>query len=84
MPEKLRQIGVCETGLNWRAGGPKYVTAFGLWKPNWERARRALHLPDWTKATPAQQVAAALWHYRWVQRTYHMSPSAAWTSWGCG
>jgi hypothetical protein len=81
MPAKLRAIGICETGLNWKAGGRKFVTAFGLYKPNYERARRSLGLPEWFNATPTEQIRAALWHKAWVERTYKIN---GWLSWGCG
>jgi hypothetical protein len=82
MPPVLERIGVCETGLDWHAGGPTYVTAFGLWIGNAMRAARALGLPsNWRQWTPRQQIQVALWHERWVARTYHMR--VGWSSWGC-
>lgn len=82
LPDKWQRIGACETGYgkrpgNWNHANTQYVSAFGIYRPQYDKDAASMGAPPWNDARPPSpwhQYRAALGHYRMF---------GGFSGWGC-
>lgn len=77
LPAKWQRVGVCETQLNWSHANSSYVSAFGIYRTQYDADARSMGAPPWSDRRPPSpwhQYRAALGHYRMF---------GGFSGWGC-